>query len=85
MKMMENFGIEVIYVCGNYDDFLDSLVFMIFYNVKIVKEYIFEIYGKCYYVIYGDLFDWVIIQMKWLVWLGDVGYIFFLWVNCFYN
>ena len=24
MKMMENFGTEVIYVCGNHDDFLDS-------------------------------------------------------------
>ena len=40
MKMMENFGTEVIYVRGNHDDFLDSLVPMTFYNVKIVKEYI---------------------------------------------
>lgn len=42
MKMMENFGTEVIYVCGNHDDFLDSLVPMTFYNVKIVKEYIWR-------------------------------------------
>lgn len=42
MKMMENFGTEVIYVRGNHDDFLDSLVPMTFYNVKIVKEYILE-------------------------------------------
>ena len=30
--MMENFGTEVIYVCGNHDDFLDSLVPMTFYT-----------------------------------------------------
>ena len=50
MKMMENFGTEVIYVRGNHDDFLDSLVPMTFYNVKIVKEYILETHGKRYYV-----------------------------------
>ena len=43
---MENFGTEVIYVCGNHDYFLDSLVPMTFYNVKIVKEYILETHGK---------------------------------------
>ena len=44
--MMENFGTEVIYVRGNHDDFLDSLVPMTFYNVKIVKEYILETHGE---------------------------------------
>lgn len=66
MKMMENFGTEVIYVRGNHDDFLDSLVPMTFYNVKIVKEYILETHGKRYYVTHGDLFDRVTTQMKWL-------------------
>ena len=73
MKMMENFGTEVIYVCGNHDDFLDSLVPMTFYNVKIVKEYILETHGKRYYVTHGDIFDRVTTQMKWLARLGDAG------------
>ena len=85
MKMMENFGTEVIYVCGNHDDFLDSLVPMTFYNVKIVKEYILETHGKRYYVTHGDIFDRVTTQMKWLARLGDAGYTFLLWVNRFYN
>ena len=83
--MMENFGTEVIYVRGNHDDFLDSLVPMTFYNVKIVKEYILETHGKRYYVTHGDLFDRVTTQMKWLARLGDAGYTFLLWANRFYN
>ncbi len=85
MKMMENFGTEVIYVRGNHDDFLDGLVPMTFYNVKIVKEYILETHGKRYYVTHGDLFDRVTTQMKWLARLGDAGYTFLLWANRFYN
>ena len=34
MKMMENFGTEVIYVRGNHDDFLDSLVTKLDYDAK---------------------------------------------------
>ena len=57
----------------------------VFYNVKIVKEYILETHGKRYYVTHGDLFDRVTTQMKWLARLGDAGYTFLLWVNRFYN
>lgn len=85
MKMMENFGTEVIYVRGNHDDFLDSLAPITFYNIKIVKEYILDTHGKRYYVTHGDIFDRVTSQMKWLARLGDVGYTFLLWVNRIYN
>jgi len=46
MKMMEKFGTEVIYVRGNHDDFLDNLVPMNFFNLKIVKNFIHERNGK---------------------------------------
>ncbi|BEG98912.1 UDP-2,3-diacylglucosamine diphosphatase [Bacteroides sedimenti] len=85
MKMMENFGTEVIYVRGNHDDFLDNLAPLTLYNLKIVKDYTHESHGKRYYVTHGDVFDSVTTQMKWLAKLGDVGYSFLLWLNKIYN
>lgn len=85
MKMMENYGTEVIYVRGNHDDFLDSLAPMNFYNIHIVKDYVYESHGKRYYVTHGDVFDMVTTHMRWLAQLGDVGYTFLLWVNKMYN
>ncbi len=85
MKMMENCGTEVIYVRGNHDDFLDYLAPMSFYNIRIVKDYIYESHGKRYFVTHGDVFDMVTTNMKWLAQLGDVGYTFLLWLNKMYN
>jgi UDP-2,3-diacylglucosamine pyrophosphatase LpxH len=85
MKMMENFGTEVIYVRGNHDDFLDNLAPLTLYNISIVKDYIYESHGKRYYVTHGDVFDSVTTQMKWLAKLGDVGYSALLWLNKIYN
>ena len=85
MKMMENFGTRVIYVRGNHDDFLDGLAPLNFYNIQIVKDYVYENHGKRYYVTHGDVFDTVTTQMRWLAKLGDVGYTFLLWLNKVYN
>lgn len=56
-----------------------------FCNIKIVKEYIFETYGKYYCVTHGDRFDRVATQMKWFAQLVEMGYTFLLWANRFYN
>jgi UDP-2,3-diacylglucosamine pyrophosphatase LpxH len=86
LKMMENFGTEVIYVRGNHDDFLDHLIPINFYNVKIVKDFIHRsISGKRYYVTHGDIFDSVTAHMRWLSKLGDVGYTLLLHINKYYN
>lgn len=85
MKMMEKRGTEVIYVRGNHDDFLDSLVPMKFANISIVKDYILESNGKHYFVTHGDVFDKVTTEMKWLAKLGDIGYTLLLWLNGLYN
>ena len=85
MKMMENFGTQVIYVRGNHDDFLDNLAPLNFYNIRIVKDCIYESHGRRYYVTHGDIFDTVTTQMKWLAKLGDTGYTFLLWLNKVYN
>ena len=49
MEMMERHGTEVIYVRGNHDDFLDSLLPVDFFNLKIVKDFIHYSHGRKYY------------------------------------
>ncbi|GHT31921.1 UDP-2,3-diacylglucosamine hydrolase [Bacteroidia bacterium] len=86
MKMMENFGTEVIYVRGNHDDFLDDLTPINFYNLKIVTDFVHESNnGKRYFVTHGDVFDHVTSNMRWLSKLGDVGYTLLLHINKHYN
>lgn len=85
LKMMENFGTEIIYVRGNHDDFLDSIMPVNFYNLKIVKDFIHESNGRKYYVTHGDIFDNITSKMKWLSKLGDVGYTILLYINKYYN
>jgi len=85
MKMMENFGTEVIYVRGNHDDFLDNLVPIDFYNLKVMKDFVHESHGKRYFVTHGDIFDHVTSNMKWLSKLGDTGYTLLLHINKWYN
>ncbi|MDR1416527.1 MAG: UDP-2,3-diacylglucosamine diphosphatase [Prevotellaceae bacterium] len=85
LKMMENFGTEVIYVRGNHDDFLDHLIPINFYNVKIVKDFIHLSHGKRYYVTHGDIFDSITSHMRWLSKLGDAGYTLLLHINRYYN
>ena len=50
MKMMENYGTEVIYIRGNHDDFIDSLAPLKFANLSIVKEYMLESNGRHYFI-----------------------------------
>ena len=85
MNMMEKHGTEVIYVRGNHDDFLYSLVPMRFANIQIVKDYTLESNGRYYFVTHGDVFDKVTTEMKWLAKLGDIGYTLLLWLNGLYN
>ena len=83
--MMEKCGTDVIYVRGNHDDFLDNLAPIRFANIQIVKDYVLESNGKRYFVTHGDVFDRVTSQMRWLAYLGDLGYTFLLWFNSWYN
>ena len=78
----------VIYVRGNHDDFLDTIFPIRIGKIRIVDHYILEsIGGKKYYVVHGDIFD-IIIQtswLKWLAYLGDIGYSLLMWLNSIVN
>ncbi|MFQ3576720.1 MAG: UDP-2,3-diacylglucosamine diphosphatase [Cytophagales bacterium] len=85
LKMIEEHDTEVIYLRGNHDDFLDQVLPMKIGKLSIVRDFIYESNGKKYFVVHGDIFDSITTNMKWLSYLGDIGYTFLLWLNKQYN
>ena len=85
MKQMNKNDSEIVYVRGNHDDFLDQVAPFRFAQISIVKDYVYESFGKRYFVLHGDIFDTITANMRWLAKLGDVGYSILLWINKHYN
>lgn len=86
LKQIVHYNTKVVYLRGNHDDFLDQLIpLKVGRNFSIRKDYTLSSGTKRFYVTHGDVFDSVTSQMKWLAYLGDIGYTFLLWVNKFYN
>lgn len=86
LKMMDRDDTKVIYIRGNHDDFLDNVLpLVIGRNFQIRRDYILRSGQKKFYVTHGDVFDAVTSHMKWLAYLGDLGYTFLLWLNKQYN
>ncbi len=76
---------HIVYVRGNHDDFLNSVLPLKFANMEIVNDYVYTSAGKKYFVLHGDIFDTVTTSMRWLAKLGDIGYSILLWFNRIYN
>lgn len=86
MKMMEQQNTKVVYIRGNHDDFLDQIMpIRLGKQFQIRKDYILKSGDKRYYVTHGDIFDSITSNLRWLAYLGDVGYTFLLWINKQYN
>ncbi len=86
LKQIVHYDTKVIYLRGNHDDFLDQVMpLRVGKNFSIRKDYMLISGTKTFYVTHGDVFDSITSQMKWLAYLGDVGYTFLLWINKFYN
>ena len=85
MKFLENRDTRVFYIRGNHDDFLDEILPFSIGNFHIVRDHIYESFGKKYYVCHGDIFDSISTNHIWLAKLGDWGYTFLLWLNKIYN
>lgn len=85
LKMMEVHNTKVIYLHGNHDDFLDSILPLTIGNLSLQMDYIHQGIDKTYYVVHGDIFDTVTTRLKWIAKLGSIGYNFLLWLNKFYN
>ena len=86
MKMIEEQNTKVVYIRGNHDDFLDQIMpLRLGKQFQIRKDYILKSEERRFYITHGDVFDSVTNHLRWLAYLGDVGYTFLLWVNKQYN
>lgn len=86
LRQIVHYNTKVVYLRGNHDDFLDQIMpLKVGKNFSIRKDYTLTSGDKKFYVTHGDVFDSITSQMKWLAYLGDMGYTFLLWVNKFYN
>lgn len=85
LKMMEEHNTEVIYIRGNHDDFLKSVLPFDMGRFRIVESYELESNGKTFFITHGDIFDVVSSRIKWLARLGDIGYKLLLWLNRWHN
>ncbi|GGB76676.1 UDP-2,3-diacylglucosamine diphosphatase [Dyadobacter sediminis] len=86
LKMIEENNTKVIYIRGNHDDFLDQIIpFRLGKHFQFRKDYILNSGSKSFYITHGDVFDSITTRMKWLAYLGDMGYTFLLWINKLYN
>ncbi|WP_215222881.1 UDP-2,3-diacylglucosamine diphosphatase [Echinicola shivajiensis] len=85
LKMIDTDDTKVYYLRGNHDDFLDQILPLEIGNLSIQKDLIYESHGKKYLVLHGDIFDSITTNLRWIAYLGDIGYTFLLWLNRFVN
>lgn len=86
LKQIVQYNTRVVYLRGNHDDFLDQVLpLQVGKNFSIGRDYLLKSGRHTYYVTHGDVFDSITSHMKWLAYLGDLGYTLLLWVNKLYN
>jgi len=76
---------EVIWLRGNHDEFLKDFLPFDLGNIKIVEDYIHQHGSIRYYIFHGDILDVFITKVKWLAYIGSIGYDIALWINRWYN
>ena len=81
LKMMERQSTNVYYLRGNHDDFLDQILPLQIGRLQILADMTYESNGKTYFITHGDVFDSITTNLRWIAYLGDVGYTFLLWLN----
>lgn len=86
LKAIDEHNTKVYYLRGNHDDFLDQIIpFKIGKNFIIKRELILKSGDKKFFVTHGDIFDSITTNVKWLAYIGDIGYTFLLSINKLYN
>jgi len=81
-------GTRVIYIVGNHDEFLRSMIpYGLSFGLVEIHNQIEHIGadGKHYLVVHGDLFDGINRLAPWIAFLGDKAYDFILAANSKYN
>jgi UDP-2,3-diacylglucosamine pyrophosphatase LpxH len=85
LKMIERDNTKVFYLRGNHDDFLDQILPLQIGNLSVQTDMIYESNGKKFFITHGDIFDSITTNLRWIAYLGDVGYTFLLWLNRLVN
>jgi UDP-2,3-diacylglucosamine pyrophosphatase LpxH len=82
-------GVEVVYLVGNHDYYIRSLIEegpVNLGDIKICDEYIYEtLKGEKIYITHGDCFDGFIRLHPFLYVLGDKAYSLSMYINKYYN
>ncbi len=69
-------GTNIYYISGNHDEFLRSYV-LDFGNIHVVND---MIWNNCF-ITHGDKYDVIVMNNKWLVHIGSIGYDIVLYLN----
>lgn len=85
LKLIEQHQTSVFYLRGNHDDFLDQILPLQIGRLQILSEMTYESNGKKYFITHGDIFDSITTNLRWIAYLGDLGYTFLLWLNRIVN
>lgn len=77
---------QVIYIAGNHDEFLRTLMPYDLGNLQIYNqcEHL-GLDGKRYLVVHGDMFDGINRIVPWISYLGDQAYDLILYLNTKFN
>jgi len=79
-------GTKVIYIPGNHDAAVRSLLPLVINQIECCDESVHHgIDGKRYLLIHGDLFDGLVACPRLLAWIGDKLYDALLFLNRWYN
>jgi len=76
---------DVVWIRGNHDEFLKDFLPFDLGNIKIVEDWIHQHGNIRYYMFHGDVLDVFITKIKWLAYVGSIGYDIALWINRWYN
>ena len=79
-------GSRVIYITGNHDEIFRDYFGIHFGGIEVAEEAVhIAADGKKYLVMHGDAFDGVLLNAKWLAYLGDWAYETCLKLNTVFN
>lgn len=85
LRKIEEEDTRVVYVRGNHDDFMDTMLPLAFSNIEMVRELEYDTKEGKYLIVHGDGFDSVTSDHKWMAIVGDVGYQIMMKSNALYN
>lgn len=79
-------GTEVVYVPGNHDEMFRDYTGSEFNGIRVSLDHVHQAAdGRRYLIIHGDEFDAVVMNRRWLAYLGGAAYDFLLSLNRWFN